>query len=1256
MKPAAFCILLMILIVSSSIGSVALGEEATAYTFTIKNDGESYICNSDSLTIKGDSLQAVFDSVAQSADDTVIMVFDQVSTTESVRINYSVPIVLSGDLNYSGYEGFIEIESGIMRVQGLVASSTSTLFTVDYQASLEVVSAVMTVESYAGVTAIANHGTVVIDSCTIVYETNESSFGGNAVYQNGYGSQLIIKGGHIIGPSAISVAAGTVSISDGMISASEKSDYNTANGYAICASNDAVLQISGGILDSVEREHTIFLKDSAVLKWNGGSIVGQTVLDVARGSLSGAIDLLGKHIPSISNGKLYVFNPEGECSPDTACLGVYPQIGYYWVKWTDEILEECPLVSSFTAQNITAVLSNIYNVQIQMADQQANYQLSFGSLVESFVDGLFVPNGYEIVRWVDQDYQTVETPYTVNDHVCISAVLGICDFDVVVGDDVVRPYDGSTSQIECSWTAVDGFLYNSYWTKEGDTSFSQRNLCVCSCADTGRYRLTVIASDGALSSASYSRWVNVDISKADYTGISHPSFTGTYSQKQTLKDFTLEEGYVWLNPDLIPSVDVTSYQASYCLDPVNYNEYFLEIEIILKKAIAIAEHGVLSGNYTYCESKTLAEYELEEHWAWCDPNIVPQAGRLSYSAIFNPDPINYTDYSCDIVVEIMKGHYTQVSPLSLSTRYRPGLTIKDVFIQYPSSMHDYSIPDSAEWDYTTSLLYIGTYTFDLTYNADPSNYYAAQTTLTIEVTKGVIEKTHPTVYVTYGEGLSTDDVLLEDGWRWKQRTLLSVGNQQVPALYNPDDNLYQDYETTVVVVVEHTVDPADWAHPDLSVAYSLGLTLADVSLNPGYRWNDPSVALNVGTYTYPATYYDQQADLHIAVWINVQVLAASYDMDGVMFDDRRVAFDGKAHTIVVDGTLPEGLTYHYVGESEYVGVGEYTLTIAFDSDDPNYMPVADMTATLTIERAYYDMSSFVWMDATVPYDGTPKHLREAGKLPEGVRIAEYVNNDGHIVVGNYVVGVRFEQDDEINYYPVGSMQAVLTIVKGNSPILGDTEQRFVYDGKSHKPNVLLGTAEQALSCDNNNAFVQVGVYTYRYWTESTINYNAGEKTITMYIIPAEQQAHGDVAGFVRDQNSGVEGEVTIRVSKENSRQGVVVLEVRLDGQKTVGQYEIHLSVPEWAAEEVEVLDEEGKRVASVIEGQSLVLMVDRLGDFTLVGASVPTHYVVPAWVKAVSALGGALIGVLVAIGYVCKYEKDKISAWLSKKRGNDHEK
>lgn len=130
--------------------------------------------------------------------------------------------------------------------------------------------------------------------------------------------------------------------------------------------------------------------------------------------------------------------------------------------------------------------------------------------------------------------------------------------------------------------------------------------------------------------------------------------------------------------------------------------------------------------------------------------------------------------------------------------------------------------------------------------------------------------------------------------------------------------------------------------------------------------------------------------------------------------------------------------------------GNYNVTLTLN-DSNNYKwttsDEAAITLTFTIEKAEYALN-VTFESVTIVYDGASHSIFISGDLPSGVSVT-YENND-HTQAGVYPVIANFT-GDEINYYPIEPMQAILTISQVSHDLSGIVfaDVRVKYDGEAH---------------------------------------------------------------------------------------------------------------------------------------------------------------------------------------------------------------
>jgi hypothetical protein len=157
---------------------------------------------------------------------------------------------------------------------------------------------------------------------------------------------------------------------------------------------------------------------------------------------------------------------------------------------------------------------------------------------------------------------------------------------------------------------------------------------------------------------------------------------------------------------------------------------------------------------------------------------------------------------------------------------------------------------------------------------------------------------------------------------------------------------------------------------------------------------------------------------------------ATYDMSGDKLENKTVTYNGSEHVVVITGTLQSGVTVSYEN-NEQTNAGTHKVVAKFEGNE-NYNAIPNMEATLTINKATYDMSGITFADVTVTYDGIEHKALIAGTLPEGVTVT-YENNAG-TNAGTYNAVAKFTGN--ANYNAIADMAATITINKATHNMSG----------------------------------------------------------------------------------------------------------------------------------------------------------------------------------------------------------------------------
>ena len=207
-------------------------------------------------------------------------------------------------------------------------------------------------------------------------------------------------------------------------------------------------------------------------------------------------------------------------------------------------------------------------------------------------------------------------------------------------------------------------------------------------------------------------------------------------------------------------------------------------------------------------------------------------------------------------------------------------------------------------------------------------------------------------------------------------------------------------------------------------------------------------------------------------------------IDGVTFEDVETTYDGTEKTLAVSN-LPNGASVTYDKANTYTNAGEYTVTATIIQENHEDL---QLTATLKINKAAYDMSGVVFADKAVTYNGE-SHSITATNLPNGVTV-EYTGNN-QTNADEYMITAMFT-GDSANYEPIADKTATLTINKASVSKPAQDSTSFVYNG--NEQTYLL--AENSLYTISGNKQTNAGNHTVTVSLKDKNNYQWSDETAT----------------------------------------------------------------------------------------------------------------------------------------------------------------
>ncbi|MCI2068037.1 MAG: MBG domain-containing protein [Bacilli bacterium] len=310
---------------------------------------------------------------------------------------------------------------------------------------------------------------------------------------------------------------------------------------------------------------------------------------------------------------------------------------------------------------------------------------------------------------------------------------------------------------------------------------------------------------------------------------------------------------------------------------------------------------------------------------------------------------------------------------------------------------------------------------------------------------------------------------------------------------------------------------------------------------------------NVGEVTATASFSHSNKNYNAIPDKTAKLMIAQSEIKGITFEGIEVTYDGQPHSLAITGTLPEGVEVQYTNNNK-TEAGEYEITAHFVAQaGSNYKMPDDMKATLTINKATYDMSGVSFKDTSFVYSGAENKVEITGALPTGVSV-KYTSNT--LTNAGSVTATATFTGDANNYNAIPSMSAVLTVTKKdltNIITMGGTGT-FTYDGTTHTlapTNVPEGVTAEALT---SYEFINAGTYTTTYTlTDTTGNYIV-KSSITGKITISAAALNG--VTFNNDTVTYDGNQHSIYVTFANGQPASVNVNYTNNGQTNAGTYTV----------------------------------------------------------------------------------------------------
>ena len=236
---------------------------------------------------------------------------------------------------------------------------------------------------------------------------------------------------------------------------------------------------------------------------------------------------------------------------------------------------------------------------------------------------------------------------------------------------------------EVTWTIAENYVYSpagqtlptaTYDGKTANLIFTKDGKA-CEFKNAGTYTVTIKEDKNYTLSGETTKTIVIE--KATYTSVTaHEALSGIYDPNKTLGNYTLSEGFTWVNPDEVPVCTKTVYEAKYNTDPANYEDFETKVTLDLQKTTVTLAQNLFEFNFDGAshEIGTTVRYNnievTEPYTLTFEKNMFSAAGTHKTTATLTADNFALSDNVVYVKVKGVKvgnNYYTIEDALDVAT-------------------------------------------------------------------------------------------------------------------------------------------------------------------------------------------------------------------------------------------------------------------------------------------------------------------------------------------------------------------------------------------------------------------------------------------------------------------------------------------------------------------------------------------------------------------------------------------------------------
>ena len=209
--------------------------------------------------------------------------------------------------------------------------------------------------------------------------------------------------------------------------------------------------------------------------------------------------------------------------------------------------------------------------------------------------------------------------------------------------------------------------------------------------------------------------------------------------------------------------------------------------------------------------------------------------------------------------------------------------------------------------------------------------------------------------------------------------------------------------------------------------------------------------------------------------LNATLTINKINMTGLSLGGATHTYDGSAHSITLNGSVPAGSTVTYTGgengQNSATNAGSYNITVTVTNKNYN-----TFTASATLNIGKLTMQGLTFSGASFPYDTELHKITVTGNVPGGATVTYSGGQDGKngaTDVGDYTITVTVTHQNYNTY----TATAVLKITTTEEPLSVSFLDESVYFQNSLDNKYLYsydGTSPEYVGRDKPTSMITVG--------------------------------------------------------------------------------------------------------------------------------------------------------------------------------------